>query len=277
MSSTDMQPGPLDANVADRRMHPAMKNVLVFIVGALFGAVCIFVFVTLHAPLPQTLSCPQIATAAIPQADTSPARSVIAPTDPRAVLPANAPQPATSAPTAIAQPASSPQPAPTTTPADTATAVPTPAFTRADGSVPALLIPVAGIKASQLTDTYTDARSGGRIHDAIDIMAPRDTQVIAADDGTIAKLFYSKQGGLTVYEFDPSGKFAYYYAHLDSYAPGLAEGKQLHRGDPIGLVGFSGNASESAPHLHFAIFVLGSEKRWWQGTAINPYPVLRGH
>ena len=138
----------------------------------------------------------------------------------------------------------------------------------------ALLVPVAGIQADKLTDTFTDARSGGRVHDAIDIMAPRGTQVVAADDGKVVKLFYSQQGGLTAYQFDPTEKFAYYYAHLDSYAPGLVEGAQLHRGDPIGLVGFSGNASEAAPHLHFAIFVLGPEKHWWQGMAINPYPLL---
>ncbi len=140
-----------------------------------------------------------------------------------------------------------------------------------------LLIPVVGIKASQLTDSYTDARSNGLIHDGIDIMAPSGTKVIAADDGTVVKLFYSNQGGLTVYQFDPTKKFVYYYAHLDSYAPGLVEGKQLRSGDPIGLVGSSGNASDAAPHLHFEVSVLGPEKLWWKSTAINPYPLLRGH
>jgi len=140
-----------------------------------------------------------------------------------------------------------------------------------------LLIPVVGIKASQLTDTYTDARSNGRIHDGIDIMAPSGTKVLAADDGTVVKMFYSNQGGLTVYEIDPTERFIYYYAHLDSYAPGLVEGKQLRRGDPIGLVGSSGNASEAAPHLHFEVSMLGPEKLWWKSTAINPYPLLRGH
>ena len=137
-----------------------------------------------------------------------------------------------------------------------------------------LQIPVAGIKASQLIDTFTDARSGGRVHDAIDIMAAKGTAVLAATDGKVAKLFNSKQGGLTIYQFDSAETTAYYYAHLDSYAAGLAEGGLLKRGDLIGYVGSTGNASPDAPHLHFAVFVLGPEKKWWQGTAMNPYPLL---
>src|SRR5690349_5426538 len=63
-----------------------------------------------------------------------------------------------------------------------------------------LLLPVAGVRDDQLIDTYTQARSGGRTHDAIDILAPRGTPVIAAVDGTIRKLFTSRAGGLTIYE-----------------------------------------------------------------------------
>jgi murein DD-endopeptidase MepM/ murein hydrolase activator NlpD len=138
-----------------------------------------------------------------------------------------------------------------------------------------LAIPVAGVAASQLQDTFDDVRGGGeRAHEALDIMAPRGTPVLAAGDGKVEKLFTSVPGGLTLYQFDPSGRDAYYYAHLDRYAPGMAEGRQLKRGDLIGYVGSTGNASEDAPHLHFAIFVLGPEKRWWQGTAIDPYPLL---
>jgi murein DD-endopeptidase MepM/ murein hydrolase activator NlpD len=137
-----------------------------------------------------------------------------------------------------------------------------------------LLIPVAGVKASQLSDTFAQARGAGRVHDAIDILAPRGTPVLAVDDGKVVKLFNSKPGGLTVYQFDPSEKFAYYYAHLDRYAPGLAEGQQLKRGELVGYVGSSGNANPAAPHLHFTIFVLGPGKHWWQGTAIDPYPLL---
>jgi murein DD-endopeptidase MepM/ murein hydrolase activator NlpD len=139
----------------------------------------------------------------------------------------------------------------------------------------ALLIPVAGVKPTQLLDTYTDTRSEGRSHDAIDIMAPLGTPVYAVEDGPVAKLFDSKQGGLTVYQFDRTGELAYYYAHLDRYAPGLAEKQALRRGDLVGYVGYTGNANPAAPHLHFAIFRLGPEKNWWKGTPINPYPHLR--
>ena len=139
-----------------------------------------------------------------------------------------------------------------------------------------LLLPVGGVKAAQLMDTYTQSRGAGRSHDAIDIMAPRGTPVYAVEDGRIVKLFLSIPGGITVYQFDPSERLAYYYAHLDGYADGIVEGKQVKRGDLIGYVGSTGNANADAPHLHFAIFALGADKHWWQGTAINPYPLLGG-
>ena len=138
-----------------------------------------------------------------------------------------------------------------------------------------LMIPVPGIAPGDLRDSFSDARRGAR-HEAIDIHAPRGTPVVAVDDGKVVKLFHSKPGGLTVYQFDPRQEVAYYYAHLDRYAASLAEGMELKRGDLIGYVGSTGNANPAAPHLHFAIFVLGPEKRWWEGTAINPYPLLGG-
>ena len=137
-----------------------------------------------------------------------------------------------------------------------------------------LLIPVEGVTANQLTNTFNDSRAIGRRHDAIDIMAPRGTEVRAVDDGTIAKLFTSKAGGLTIYEFDPTQTFSYYYAHLDHYVSGLAEQQPVRRGQLLGYVGSTGNASESAPHLHFAIARLGTERSWWKGDPINPYPLL---
>jgi len=137
-----------------------------------------------------------------------------------------------------------------------------------------LIIPVQGIAAAQLQDVFSDARSEGRSHEAIDIMAPRGTPVLAVEPGRIAKLFESEQGGLTIYQFDANEELAYYYAHLDRYADGLAEGQFVAQGVVIGYVGYSGNASPDAPHLHFAIFQLGPERRWWQGVAINPYPYL---
>jgi len=137
-----------------------------------------------------------------------------------------------------------------------------------------LEIPVRGVKPAQLQDTFDDARALGRRHDAIDIMAPRGTQVLAVDDGTIAKLFTSKAGGLTIYQFDPTQTFSYYYAHLDRYAADLAEHQQVHRGQLLGYVGSTGNASADAPHLHFAIARLDTDRSWWKGDAINPYPLL---
>ncbi|HMG47369.1 MAG TPA: M23 family metallopeptidase [Allosphingosinicella sp.] len=151
---------------------------------------------------------------------------------------------------------------------------------RADAQVApsGLMIPVVGVRASQLTDTYTQARAGGaRVHDAIDIMAPRGTPVVAAAAGTVEKLFFSQGGGgITAYVRSVDGRWMYYYAHLDAYAPGLHEGQRIGRGDPIGTVGSTGNASAEGPHLHFAINVMGPDDRWWQGRPINPYPLLAG-
>lgn len=138
-----------------------------------------------------------------------------------------------------------------------------------------LRVPVRGITTEELADTFDDARGGGRVHEAIDIMAPTGTPVVAVEDGRIAKLFESQQGGLTIYQFDPSEKYTYYYAHLDRYAPGLQENGRVRRGQVLGYVGSTGNADADSPHLHFAIFELGPEKNWWQGTPVNPFPVLR--
>ena len=144
------------------------------------------------------------------------------------------------------------------------------AFLRARG----LQLPVPGVEAEDLADDFADERSGGRRHEAIDILAPRDTPVYAVDEGTIAKLFESEFGGLTVYQFDATGRFSFYYAHLERYPRGLTEGATVKRGDTIGFVGSSGNAPEGTPHLHFAIYRLGAERRWWEGEPINPFLVF---
>lgn len=136
-----------------------------------------------------------------------------------------------------------------------------------------LLIPVEGVSPSELRDDFDDPRAG-YAHEALDVLAPRGTRVIAADDGFVAKLFTSTRGGLTVYQFDLTQTWCFYYAHLDRYAPELREGQSLRRGDLLGFVGTTGNAPPRTPHLHFAIFRLGAEKRWWQGAAVNPYPLL---
>lgn len=136
-----------------------------------------------------------------------------------------------------------------------------------------LIIPVAGMARARLRDTFAECR-GTRRHEAIDIAAPIGTQVVAAGDGKVIKLFTSEAGGITIYQFDPDENFAYYYAHLDAYACGLSEGASLKRGDLLGYVGVSGNAATTAPHLHFAIFRLDIDKRWWEGEALNPHPFL---
>jgi murein DD-endopeptidase MepM/ murein hydrolase activator NlpD len=141
-----------------------------------------------------------------------------------------------------------------------------------------LAVPVAGIRPEQLVDTYTQARAGGsRVHDAIDIMAPRDTPVLAAAPGTVEKLFFSRGGGgITAYIRSDDGRWIYYYAHLDEYAPGLNEGDKVQRGQRIGTVGSSGNANPDGPHLHFAIHRMGPGERWYHGSPVNPYPLLAG-
>lgn len=137
------------------------------------------------------------------------------------------------------------------------------------------LMPVAGVRPDQLVDTFTQSRSNGRVHDAIDIMAPRGTPVLAAVPGTIEKLFSSKFGGMTIYVRSPDRRTITYYAHLDSYAPGLGEGRQVRQGQQIGTVGSTGNADPSAPHLHFAVMQTEPDNEWWEPTvAINPFPLL---
>lgn len=141
-----------------------------------------------------------------------------------------------------------------------------------------LAIPVAGVKADELVDTYTQARAGGaRRHDAIDIMAPHGTPVVAAASGVVDKLFYSDGGGgVTAYVRSPDGLWSYYYAHLQRYAPGLKEGEQVKRGQVIGYVGSTGNASPEGPHLHFAINRMAQGDDWHSGEPVNPYPLLAG-
>jgi murein DD-endopeptidase MepM/ murein hydrolase activator NlpD len=138
-----------------------------------------------------------------------------------------------------------------------------------------LIIPVAGVRPEQLRDTFSESRSEGRVHDAIDILAPHGTPVIAAADGPIVKLFQSDRGGTTIYQLSVDGKFVYYYAHLDRYADGLAEGHFAKQGETIAYVGDSGNAGAGNYHLHFSIAEISNPKDFWHGVNINPYPLLR--
>jgi murein DD-endopeptidase MepM/ murein hydrolase activator NlpD len=137
-----------------------------------------------------------------------------------------------------------------------------------------LRIPIDGVARAALQSGFDQPRGEAR-HEAIDILAPRHTPVRAVEDGIVAKLFTSVRGGITVYQFDPTGTYCYYYAHLERYADGLQEGQPVRRGQVIGYVGTSGNAPKTTPHLHFAIFRLTNAKRWWEGTPIDPYDVLR--
>lgn len=144
----------------------------------------------------------------------------------------------------------------------------------AEGAIRTLRVPIDGADPETFRGSF-DERRGARRHDAIDIAAPRGTAVLAVDDGVVAKLFTSAAGGLTVYQFDPTGTRCYYYAHLDAYADGLREGQTIRRGDLLGRVGTTGNAPANAPHLHFAVHRLGADRAWWKGTPIDPYPMFR--
>jgi peptidoglycan LD-endopeptidase LytH len=224
-----------------------LRGVLLFIAGVLVGANVVYFVMTREA---RTSAPPAL------RAGSQPAPAVATDAERRSAPP----------PSAATAPAVDAQPMPRiTAPAATA-----PAPTNA------LLLPVQGVTPAQLTDTYNDLRGGTRIHEALDIMAPRGTPVLAAVDGRVEKLFTSAQGGITLYQFDATRTYCYYYAHLERYAPGIAEGQVLRRGQLLGYVGSTGNASPDAPHLHFAIFLLGPEKQWWKGAPVNPYPLLRG-
>ena len=147
---------------------------------------------------------------------------------------------------------------------------------RAHAAPSGWVVPVVGVAPGDLVDTFQAARSEGRTHDALDITAPLGTPVVAASAGVVARLFTSDKGGLTVYALSPDGQTVCYYAHLDAYAPGLAEGQTLRPGDPIGTVGTTGNADPDGPHLHFAVWSVERPGEIWDGTALNPYRLLTG-
>lgn len=250
----------------------AFKRLGAFIVGALFGAGALgyYLFISREEKidLQPYVVVPKraapVSEPAAPATPVAPVSPVVAP-DSQSAIPAPQNSPVPGAPAEPLPPVSAAPP-----PDD----APTIALA-APLSTP-LMIPVANVRAGQLNDTYSESRGAGHPHEAIDIMAPRGTKVFAASDGRVVKLFNSVPGGITLYQFDPTDTYAYYYAHLDSYAAGIAEGRQLKRGELIGYVGSSGNASPAAPHLHFAVFQLGPQKRWWEGKSINPYPLMAG-
>ncbi|GAC1695822.1 MAG: hypothetical protein NVS9B3_13910 [Gemmatimonadaceae bacterium] len=137
-----------------------------------------------------------------------------------------------------------------------------------------LLVPVDGVRAAAIPDSFGDARGGGRAHRAVDIAAPRGTPVRSADDGIVYKINSNAAGGLVVYALDPARRYVYYYAHLSRYSATLREGMSVAKGELLGYVGTTGNAPKNAPHLHFQIMRLDDPKRWWAGTPVNPLPRL---
>lgn len=136
-------------------------------------------------------------------------------------------------------------------------------------------LPVNILKLSDLRDTFNESRAGERRHEATDIIAPRGAPVLAVEDGVIVKLFWSVPGGRTIYQFDPTERYCYYYAHLDAYESHLVEGQHVRRGQVIGYVGTTGNAPANSPHLHFGITEIGADKKWWGGKPVDPYPLLK--
>ncbi|WP_426109682.1 M23 family metallopeptidase [Massilia sp. PWRC2] len=236
-----------------------MKWLLTLIFGAVLGAAGLFVYLR--------------------QAAHAPTATLVVPGTGGIVAPAAAPAPAPTSAAAI-EPALPPAPV---VPADLneldlplkPSAADSAALrTLAPMNGVKLRIPVDGVKYASLADTFNQPRGSERHHEALDIMAPTGSRVLAVADGKLVKLFNSKPGGLTIYQFDPTATWAYYYAHLDHYADGVKEGMLLKRGDLIGYVGVSGNADPKAPHLHFAVIELTPAKQWWTGSAINPYPLL---
>jgi peptidoglycan LD-endopeptidase LytH len=230
--------------------------IAVFLLGVVAGALALYFFLwrtgglVAGHPLART---------------TAPLASVRDESAPRPLLPRRTPSLIAIAPAPVS-PVLAPSPGETAAPSFT------PLAGFALGREP-LIMPVEGARVTDLHDSFEEKRGSGR-HEAIDIMAPRGTPVVAAVDGSIEKLFTSKQGGLTIYEFDLDRSYCYYYAHLDRYAEDLKEKQSVRRGDRIGYVDSTGDASPTAPHLHFAIFRLGPTRQWWVGTPINPYPYL---
>jgi murein DD-endopeptidase MepM/ murein hydrolase activator NlpD len=197
-------------------------------------------------------------------------------------LPTPAASPTASA-TASPTPDASPTPSPAPSPSAEASPAASPQSFGLSGEQGAalasmrLLIPVEGVSPEQLQDTFKDSRSEGRIHDAIDINAPRGTPVVAATDGRVVKLFESVKGGVTFYQLAAADEhYVLYYAHLERYADGLAEGHVARRGETVGYVGDTGNATPGNTHLHFQIYRVADPKRFWSGENLNPYPLLRG-
>jgi murein DD-endopeptidase MepM/ murein hydrolase activator NlpD len=236
---------------------------VVVIAVLVFGGLAIFLWLRGQNTRTITSLTSQESPGPVPTATSSPAAVLASPATPEA----SAATPAVSSSPEI--PSETPPPQ-----ADQAAAQPSPLAGSYVGTLK-LIIPVVGVRSDQLLDTFADARSEGRVHDAIDIPAPAGTPVVAVADGEIIKLFQSERGGTTIYQLSPDRKLVFYYAHLQRYADGIAPGKFVKQGEVIAYVGDTGNAGTGNFHLHFSISVVADPKRYWEGTNINPYPLLR--
>lgn len=268
---------PLDANVRVSQPSPAARQiarqraliVILFLVVLALVAALVWSLNSRYGATPVTPITqppPTVEPTATPIPSSSPSPSVSPPLEASpSVSPSISPS---VSPSASATPASSPSPQVTQTPSSNQQS-------NANTNTQ-LLIPVAGVRADQLSDTYTQSRSEGRVHNAIDIMAAKGTPVLAAADGTVVRLFQSDKGGTTLYVRGTDDRTIYYYAHLDRYAEGIAESKFVRRGDLIAYVGDTGNAGAGNFHLHFAIWTVVDPKRYFDGANVNPYPLLTG-
>lgn len=131
----------------------------------------------------------------------------------------------------------------------------------------ALPVPVQGVAAGAIADSWHAPRSGGRKHQGIDIFARRGTPVVSPVDGLVTSIGQDRLGGNIVRVLGP-GRQVHYFAHLDSIAP-LERWQVVRAGDVLGFVGNTGNARGGRPHLHYGIYTAAH-------GAINPYPLLRG-
>lgn len=136
-----------------------------------------------------------------------------------------------------------------------------------------LTLPLRGINIENVKGGFYGVR-GTRMHEAVDFMAPHGTPIYAVEDGTIPRFFESAAGGKTIYQVDVTGNYVYYYAHLQEYAANINPGDKVKRGTLIGFVGSTGNASPTAPHLHFSIGKMSPEKQVWTTASIDPYEVF---
>jgi len=186
-----------------------------------------------------------------------------------------------------ARPARSASPEPTRNSESGTTAVPTTGTTAVPTIRPTvsaaiatlrernLVLPVAGVRPTELVDSFDEPRDGGRKHNAIDILAPRGTPILSADDGRILRMSTSELGGISMYTADAAGRFVYYYAHMERYAAGRSVGERITKGDTLGFVGTTGDAPKNVPHLHFQIMLWPDDGKYWIGEPINPYPILK--